>query len=324
MIDQIAKFLVEKDGFVVVTHVNPDGDAIGSLLGMYLSLKEIGKKVVGVMGANFPESFAFLPGNTEMIVGWELLGFNPSCVIAIDVADRERIAPSISGLKKAYSCLINIDHHPTNPGYGDINFIRPHANSSTQLVYELLCKMGYKLNVNVSKCLYTGLVTDTGCFKFSGVTSRTFELAAKLLAPGVDSYDVTKCLFEELPESRLTLERLMLERLEFLLDGKLALSYLDLEDYEKIGASLNEGENIVNRLRETRGVEVGGLITALADNSCKVSLRSKGMLDVSTIASKLGGGGHRRAAGIKSSLGYQDMRLELISLVKKSLENEGV
>ena len=321
MIDQIAATLSEQDGFVVVTHVNPDGDAIGSLLGMYLSLKEMGKTAVAALGADFPQSFAFLPGSMEVMVGLGPIGFDPSCVIAIDVAAHDRIVPSITDVGTA-PCLINIDHHPTNPGYGDINFIRPHANSSTQLVYELLCKMRYNLSVDVAKCLYTGLVTDTGCFKFSGVTSQTFQLAAKLLAPGVDSYDITKSLFEELPLSRLTLERLMLERLEFLLDGKLALSYLNIEDYKKIGAALNEGESIVNRLRETRGVEVGGLITALADNSCKVSLRSKGRLDVSSIASQLGGGGHRRAAGINSSMGCQSLRVKLIELVEKSLENE--
>jgi bifunctional oligoribonuclease and PAP phosphatase NrnA len=318
MIDQIASTLSEQDGFVVVTHVNPDGDAIGSLLGMHLALKEMGKTSVAFLGADFPESFAFLPGKGEVKVGFDSLGFEPSCVIAIDVAAEDRIAPTLSDLRKTF-CLINIDHHPTNPGYGDINFIRANANSSTQLVHELLCKMGHRLTVDVAKCLYTGLVTDTGCFKFSGVTSHTFQLAAKLLEPGLDSYDITKCLFEELPASRLTLERLMLERLEFLLGGKLALSYLDIDDYKRIGAALSEGESIVNRLRETRGVEVGGLITALADNSCKVSLRSKGLIDVSSIASELGGGGHRRAAGIKSPINCKDLRIKLIGLIHSSL-----
>lgn len=319
MIDNIATTISQHNKILVVTHVNPDGDAIGSLLGMFLALKDLGKTTAPALGEDFPDAFAFLPGKMDAVVGIDKLPFDPTCVIAVDVATKERIAPSLDSIERNF-CLINIDHHPTNTRYGDLNYVRADANSSTQLVYELLCRMGYSLSLEVAKCLYTGLVTDTGCFKFSGVTSKTFSLAAKLLEPGLDSYDITNNLFEQLPVSRLTLERLILERLEFLLDGNLVMSYLDVEDYKRIGASLADGESVVNRLRETRGVEVGALITSLGENSCKASLRSKGRIDVSKVASDLGGGGHSRAAGIKSSIGCGALREKLIDLVRQSLE----
>ncbi len=318
MIEQIAEIINKHDKFLVITHVNPDGDAIGSLLGMYLALREMGKTAAPVLGTKFPALFEFLPGKDDVLIGLESINFDPTYIISLDVAAENRISPQVDALRET-ATLINVDHHPTNPGYGNINHIQRHANSTTQLVYEILEKAGHPLSIDVGKCLYTGLITDTGCFKFAGVTSKTFELAAKLLEPGVDNYEITRYLFEEFAVSRLALEKLMLERLEILLDGKLVLSHLDLEDFEEIGADLSEGENLVNRLRETRGVEVGGLITKLSDNLCKVSLRSKGLIDVSAIASELGGGGHRRAAGIKASMSPQKLRIRLLELISTAL-----
>jgi phosphoesterase RecJ-like protein len=318
MIEQVAEIINKHDNFLVVTHINPDGDAIGSLLGMYSALKEMGKTAVPIIGTKFPELFEFLPGKNDVLIGLDSLNSNPSYIISLDVAAENRICPQVDSLRNS-SRLLNIDHHPTNPGYGDINYVQRHANSTTQLVYEILDKAGHPLSLDVGKCLYTGLITDTGCFKFAGVTSKTFELAAKLLEPGVDNYEITRHLFEEFAVTRLALERLMLERLEILLDGKVILSHLDLEDFEEIGADMSEGENLVNRLRETRGVEVGGLITQLSDNLCKASLRSKGLIDVSAIASELGGGGHRRAAGVKVSMSPQQLRISLLELIGRNL-----
>lgn len=318
MIDQIARIINEHDRFVVITHVNPDGDAIGSLLGMYLALREMGKTATPIMDDELPVLYEFLPGTQNIQIGLDHLEFDPSYIIALDVAAENRIAPEITNLRQS-ATVINIDHHPTNPGYGDLNYIVPHANATSQLVYEILHKIGYELSVDVAKCLYTALITDTGCFKFAGVTNKTFELAAKLLEAGVDNYEITRYLFEEFPASRLMLEKLMLERLEVLLDGKLVISCLNREDYDKIGASLAEGESLVNKLRETRGVEVGMLITRLSDNLCKASLRSKGFVDVSAIAAELGGGGHRRAAGVKSPLSLGDFKAKLVELVGKAL-----
>lgn len=319
-IDQVAGIIRDFHDFFIMTHVNPDGDAIGSLLGMYLALKENGKIAIPVIGAEFPELFKFLPGSGNTVIGFDTIGFSPSHIIALDVAAENRISPEIGDLRKSTK-LVNVDHHPTNPRYGDYNYVLPSANSTTQLVYEILKRAGYRVSQDVAKCLYTGLVTDTGCFKFAGVTSETFELAARLLELGVDNYEITRKLFEEFPESRLTLERLMIERLEVLLDGKLVLSYIDFEDYQKLGASMSEGESLVNRLRETRGVEVGGLITKLSENLYKVSLRSKGFVNVATVASALGGGGHSRAAGLKVSMSREEIRERLIKLIDSSLNS---
>ena len=164
-------------------------------------------------------------------------------------------------------------------------------------VAEVLKEAGYKLSQEVAKCLYTGLITDTGCFRFSGVNSRTLEIGAEFLATGFDSYELARPLFEENSFGRVQLERLILERMELLLDGRLTVSTLYAGDFGRVGADRSETENLVDRLREIRGVEVGVLITESANGPNRVSFRSKGRIDVSTLAGAMGGGGHRSAAG---------------------------
>lgn len=316
--NEIAEILKREDRFLVVSHINPDGDAIGSLLGMYLALKEMGKEVRALSADPLPDTYDFLPGKKSVLQQLEASNFSPRWILALDTATEARISGDIAALRDRAK-LINIDHHPTNPAYGDLNFIESQATSTAEIVYRLLTAAGYQLSADVGKCLYTGLVTDTGCFRFSGVNSRTLRIAAELLEPGLDSYDVTRHLFEEHPLARMKLEGIMLDRLEILLDGKLLLSTLQAEDFDRVGAAFSDSENMVNRLRESRGVEAGILITSMADGVFRVSFRSKGRLDVAAVASLLGGGGHRNAAGLRTTLPLQELKEKLVSAVARAL-----
>ena len=318
MIQKIAKIVHDEDRFLLVTHVNPDGDAVGSLLGLHLALKEMGKKSWPVAGEQFPELYDFLPGRHALVTDTNLLNELPNWIVCLDVASKERISGDIARFTDTAQ-LVNIDHHPTNPGFGDLNFLVPSATSTAELVYKVLQETGYKLSADAGKCLYTGLVTDTGCFRFSGVNSETLLLGAEMLGAGFDSFEVTRYLYEEFPLRRLRLEQLLFERIEILLGGRLVLSTLYHTDFERLGAHMSESENLVNRLRECKGVEVGALITEMPDKVIRMSFRSKGAVDVSAVAKSIGGGGHRHAAGARSTLPLPELKRKIVQAIQSAL-----
>jgi phosphoesterase RecJ-like protein len=318
MIQKIAKIVRDEDRFLLVTHVNPDGDAVGSLLGLHLALKEMGKKSWPVAGEQFPELYDFLPGRDSLVTNVSLLNDPPNWIVSLDVASEERISGDITRFRDRAQ-LVNIDHHPTNPGFGDLNFLVPSATSTAELVYKVIKEAGCKLSADVGKCLYAGLVTDTGCFRFSGVNSETLLLGAEMLGAGFDSFEVTRYLYEEYPLRRLRLEQLVFERIEILVGGRLVLSTLYHTDFEGLGAHMSESENLVNRLRECRGVEVGALITEMPDKVMRMSFRSKGSVDVSAVAKSIGGGGHRHAAGARSTLPLPQLKKKIVQAVEAAL-----
>jgi len=318
MIDEIAKVLRNDDNFLVVTHINPDGDALGCLLGAFLALSEMGKKSWPFCEDNFPEMYDFLPGHTLVLTDPALVRPRPNWILSIDVADEHRISGDITSFRETAG-LINIDHHPTNPGFGRLNLIDPLATSSAEVLFRVLKLVGYAPSAEVGKCLYTGLISDTGGFRFQGVNERTLAVGAELLATGFDSYEITRHLYEEESLSRRLLECLMLERMEILLDGKLIVSTLYSVDFDKLGADRSETENLVNRLREVRGVEAGVLITELHNGMTRVSFRSKDRLDVAALARSLGGGGHRNAAGLRTPLPPSTIRDKIVEAVAQAL-----
>jgi bifunctional oligoribonuclease and PAP phosphatase NrnA len=312
---EIAEILKNEDRFLVLTHVNPDGDAVGSMLGLRNALKEQGKQVWAIAEKALPATYAFLPGCDTVLINPDQFPSDINWIVAVDAAESSRMAGNISAYRGVK--LINIDHHPTNPLFGDLNCVEPSAMSTAELVHQLLQESGYKVSRDVGLCLYTGLFTDTGGFRFAGVNSRTLRMGAELLEPGIDSYEVTRPLYEEMPFARLRLECLMLERIEVLLDGRLLISVLFEEDFASVGATMADSENMVNRLRESRGVTAGVLIIKMSDLT-RVSFRSK-ELDVAQVAKTLGGGGHAHAAGLKTNIPLEELKSKITSLISKLL-----
>jgi phosphoesterase RecJ-like protein len=318
---EVSDILREQNGFLIVTHVNPDGDAVGSLLGMYNALKESGKTVAALTRETLPEMYSFLPGFEEVVISPQQLTFTPLYIVSLDVAERGRIYADLDSFPNVP--IINIDHHPTNPEFGTINLVDSGASATSEIVFGLLKSAEINISSDTAKCLYTGLVTDTGCFRFKGVTSKTFQIASEMLSSGIDSYEVTRFLFEEYPPVRLKLEKLVLERMEEFFEGRLVFSTIYESDIAKLGASMADSENLVNRLREGKGTQVGVLFTCMNDGLTRVSLRSKD-IDVSVIAKELGGGGHANASGIKSNSNLQMLKTQILERVKTSLERLGM
>lgn len=318
MIRQIAQILRNEDHFLVVTHVNPDGDAIGSQLGMLLALQEMGKTSWALASQPPPSTYHFLGADRLVITDSGQIRPAPRWIIAVDAAEAHRISGDVSGIRHAAK-LINIDHHVSNPGFGDLNLVLPDATSSAELVHRVLKEAGYSPSRAVAKCLFTGIITDTGCFRYAGVTGKTLQVAAELLDTGFDPTEVTIPLYEEYPITRLHLERLMLDRIEVHLKGRLIVSTLLSEDFDALHADLSESEDLVNRLREIKGVEVGALVTGLPDGKTRVSLRSKGLVNVADVAVALGGGGHPRAAGIRTALSRAEVTAKIVDSVDRAL-----
>lgn len=317
-LNKIAGILRDGNRFAVLSHISPDGDAVGSVLGMRRALIEMGKQAWALSDDTFPDMYHFLPGCQEVIIKEACEEIAPEWILCLDVASFKRTSVDIEQMRSRAG-LINIDHHISNGCYGDINLVDAQATSTAELVYRVLREANHPLSAEVAKCLYTGLVTDTGCFRFSGVGEHTMRLAAELLSTGLDPYQITRYLYEEYPVHRMELERLLLSRVELKLDGMLAMSHLHYKEFQALGAPLSDGENLVDRLRENRGVEAGVLLTQISDDIVRASLRSKDSIDVSAIAAVFGGGGHRHAAGLRCSLPIKELRDQLIMEIQKSL-----
>lgn len=313
MQNEIVDILRNEDRFLVVTHVNPDGDAIGSLMGMFLGLVGAGKRAWPLIRDDVPDLYDFMPGLRQVIQSPESMDARPDWIIAVDCAERSRIAGDIERFDDR-ARLINIDHHPTNPQYGDFNLVIPEAASSAEIVFDLLKGLG-PVSPDAAMCLYTGLITDTGGFKFSGVKAETMRVAAEMMDTGFDPYEVATNVFERHPLGRLDLERLMLERAEILFDGAVIMSTLYAKDFDELGLKRSDAENLIDVLRAFRGVEVAALVVESDDGKSKGSLRSKKYVDVAAIAKSMGGGGHYRAAGFRTDLRPADTH----EMVKREL-----
>jgi phosphoesterase RecJ-like protein len=279
----------ESDNVLLIAHINPDGDALGSSLSLYPILKKMNKKVT-VFNATkpLPQYLDFLP-NFEKVT--DKLPGKIDLTISFDCGSFDRL-----GLENKPSFLINIDHHISNTNYGDINLIEPNAASSSQVVYNLLKANNVEIDKESAICIYTALVTDTGSFQYESVNDKVFEMAADLVRCGVEPDFVAKMLFQRDRLSRLRLLAKAYDTIEMCCEGKAAFVEVTKEMMEITGAIKEDTDTIVNSVRAIASVEVACLLRE-EDEGIKISLRSKNYADVSKIAVKYGGGGHIRAAG---------------------------
>lgn len=314
-LDYIIEEIKNARDIVILTHENPDGDAIGSSLAMYNSLKQIGKGVDLII-PEFPKTFEFLPGSNE--VKQDVKDSNYDLALALDCGDIKRLNPFVDCFENA-NVRISIDHHSANTMFADYNFVNPAAPACAQILITILPELGVEIDKNIGTCLLTGIITDTGGFRYSGVTSETFEFAAELLNKGVNVSDTYKRVLQTLTKSSFELRRRAINRIEFFEDGKISFTYITKKDDEEVDSSGNDHEGIVEIGRDIEGVEISIFLREI-DDGYKISLRSNNYVNVSDICLMFGGGGHERAAGGSINLPFEQAKEKVIEECKKHLK----
>jgi len=278
----------ESDNIVLISHVNPDGDALGSSLSMYNILKNMGKNVKVVNMTDLAPYLDFLPNYDKVT---KTLPKKIDLMISFDCGSFDRL-----GIEEKPSFLINIDHHISNTNYGDINLIE-NAASTSQVIFNILEANNVAIDKDSATCIYTALVTDTGNFQYESVTSEVFRVASELVKCGASPEFVSKMLYERDRLSRLRFLAKALDTLELSLEGKVGIVEVTNELMAKTGAVKDDTDGLVNMVRKLETVEVAIMLREEENGAIKVSLRSKNYVDVSKIAVKYGGGGHIRASG---------------------------
>ena len=314
-IDQILKCIKKSKNIVIVTHENPDGDAVGSSLAMYHALKGL-KKNVDIIIPEYAKCFNELPGIDELIKESDKVY---DLAISLDAATDKLLNVWVKYFREADQRIV-IDHHSTNTMFGDINYVDLSAPACAQVVYMLIKHYRWKITPEIGTCIMAGIITDTGGFQYSGVSKDTFNIAAELLDVGVNISKVYKKVFDTKTKSSFELRRIAIDRMEFLEDGKIAFTYVTNEDERKVNAGVGDYEGIVSEGRSVEGVEVSIFLHELKDGEFKISLRSNSYVNVSDVCIMFGGGGHIRAAGAKMTADPLVIRDKVVNEVKRQLK----
>ncbi|MFW8601640.1 DHH family phosphoesterase [Desulfobacterota bacterium M19] len=294
--NEIVRVIEESDSILLATHTFPDGDALGSQLGLGHILQDMGKQVILYSEAQISYLYKFLPRCTELF-DTPPCDSQIDCAIALDCGDRFRLGREVDNLLKIKPFMV-IDHHAGHEDFGDLRWVESGRSSTGEMVYELARKLGAEISYEAAYCLYTAIVADTGSFKYASTTAETFRIAGELVKIGVNPEDVAGKLFDNYTESRLQLLQAVLSTLELYSIGRLAIISATKKMFEITGAELADTENFINYPRSLASVQAVALIKETEDG-ISVSMRSKGDCDVAEVARKFNGGGHRNAAGCK-------------------------
>lgn len=316
-LDNILEEINKAQSIVIVTHENPDGDAIGSSLALYNALKDYGKNP-DIIIPECPRCYEFLPGCDEIKKESNVQVYD--LAISLDCATMKMLNGYSKYFENAKSKIV-IDHHGTNTMYGDYNFVNPDAPACSQILIVLLEYFNIQITKEIGSCILTGIITDTGGFKYSGVNTETFEFVAELLKKGVNVSNIYRKVLETITKSSYELRRIAESRLEFLFDGKVTFTYITLEDEEKVHAETGDHEGIVNIGKCVENVEVSVFVRELKnDKGWKVSLRSNEYVNVSDVALLFGGGGHPRAAACNMQGELQQIKDKILNEVKVAIK----
>ena len=316
---ELAAFLKAQDDYIVLGHVNPDGDASGSCIALALALKALDKR-----------AFVYLPGGlAKMYRGFETtveilcdgdFPFAPQTAFSVDVSDTSRLGDGKAYFENCCRSAV-LDHHATNPGFGEVCFVDGDAAACGELALELIEEMGVALNAEMATWLYIAICTDSGQFAYSSTRPETMEAAAACLRAGANPDFITRLLYRTRSEGRVRLLGTVLSRMEMSADKRMCWSSLTEEMFRQAGALREDNEGAVNYLLEIGGVEFACLAEERGANQTKFSLRSKDALDVAeAVAQPLGGGGHARAAGVTLNLPLQEALKIVLETAESALK----
>jgi phosphoesterase RecJ-like protein len=308
---KLENIIADGESFFLAGHLNPDGDTLGSMLAISSVLKRLGKKVWLFSNDPVPGNLSFLPHASSIKTGRLPVKKYFDAAILLECSTPKRGGDLTSVLKRSGK-LVNIDHHKTSELYGDVNILDPHSSSTAEIVYRLF----YSMNVSVTKteaaCLYVGIATDTGRFHFPATRPSTLEVASHLLGTGFKFSRINDLLYSTKSLMALKVLGRGLDSLELLSGGRLAVMCLKTSDFSDFGASPEHTENIINYGMMVPGVKAAALFREEAGR-LSVTFRSKGSVDVSLLAKKFGGGGHKNAAGCKMNAGMAEGRKKVLA-----------
>jgi phosphoesterase RecJ-like protein len=321
-LDLVAAEIKAGDRFLLTTHENPDGDALGSLLATQRILETLGKDSVMFLAAKefpLPVEYRFLP--LEEVFHEPPADITDRVVIFLDCGNIDRMP--VGFLRTEGTKVINIDHHHDNTRFGTINLVDVEASCTAEIIFDLAGLLGVELTPEIANALYVALVTDTGKFMYENTDARSHRMAAGLIEAGVEVNDVYRRLYEHAPIEKLKLLARALGRIELRNDGRLAVTYISTDDYTTTGASEALTEGVIDHLRTIDRTVVVAVVRDLGESgraARKVSMRSTdGRVDVSAIARAHGGGGHRRAAGFGTDLPYEQVVEFLVGEIETQL-----
>jgi phosphoesterase RecJ-like protein len=309
-LERVGAELLARDRFLLTAHEGPDGDALGSLLGMHHLLTQLGKDSVMFLAAKefpLPIEYRFLP--LEEVFHEAPADMADRTIVFLDCGNVDRMP--VDFLTEGENIRINIDHHHDNTRFADFNVVDVDASCTAEIVYDLALLLGVSISREMAAALYVGLITDTGKFMYENTNAHTHRVAADLIDAGVNVDDTYRRLYEHVPIEKLRLISRALDGIASHCDGRLVISYITAADYEVTGAGEEMTEGVIDHLRSIDGTKVAAVIRDLGNRgraARKVSLRSsEGDVDVSAIARLHGGGGHKRAAGFSTDLTYEEL-----------------
>lgn len=300
-VEQCAELLSKKDNILIVTHAHPDGDTLGCGFALCRALMKIGKICAVENADEIPKKYEYLYDDIVKIK------FRPDYVVAVDVATTNLLGP----LDGKYHIDMCIDHHSTNTEYADYILLEDRP-AACEIMYDVVKALGVDIDNKIANCLYTGLTTDTGCFRYASTTANTYRVAADLIEYGADNGRINRVMFETKSKTYARLERLALDSMRFYENERVAVITITQEMYQLTGSNEQETEAIAPLTRQVEGVEVGITIREKADGTCKASIRTFESVNAAELAKCFGGGGHAQAAACRFDCGVKEARELLV------------
>lgn len=302
---ECAKLLLQQNNILILTHAHPDGDTLGSGFALCRALMQIGKKVRVINDDEIPKKYNYLFDDIEFE------NFEPSYIVAVDVATENLLG----SLQDKYAGKIDlcVDHHLTNTEFAKKLLLRDYP-AACEIIYMLINEMGVKIDKKIADCLYTGISTDTGCFRYASTTAQSYRIAAELIDLGADNGKINRAMFETKTKTYVALEKLALNNMKMFCNDRVAVITVTQDMYAKTGSNEQETEALAPLTRQIEGVEIGITIREKADRTCKASIRTYESVNAAALAKNFGGGGHAQAAACRFNCSVDEA---LEQIVKK-------
>ncbi|WP_444441732.1 DHH family phosphoesterase [Pseudoruminococcus massiliensis] len=313
-LESAAKMLLSKDKILILTHRSPDGDTIGSGYALAMALRKLGKNVKVDCTDPFPEKYSYFIDKLEK------LEFDEEFVVSVDIADTKLLGEKLSDY--ADKIDLCIDHHGSNTKYAKEYYVEASAAAAAQVIAKLIRLMNVEFDKDIANAIYTGITTDTGCFRYTNVTAETHRIAADMIDCGAESGMINRLMFETKSRSRLEIERRVMDSIQFYLDGRCAIAYATIDMMKESGAVDSDMEGVSSLPRQIEGVMAGITLREKNNGKFKVSVRTTDEFDASAICANFGGGGHKAAAGCMITGTLNEAIEQIIEVVRQALEGK--